>query len=425
MNISIAPNPSLVDEPVRISFSGLQPRQNVKVTISRISRSSTQTFYLSSYAEFIADDYGQIDLSRQSPIDGTYEGIDPMGLFWSLQIQQVQSEDNTKSVGQVLEPQHFTLTVESGGQLISQSGLDRLWLDNDIVRNPIREDGLVATYFSNKDGVARPGIIVVGGSEGGLNEYMAALLASHGFSTLALAYFGIEHLPKRAAEIPLEYVQTAIQWMESRHEVVPNWLGIHGTSKGGELALLSGAYFNNIKAVVCLSGVALSFAGIVPWSDAKTLPPSWTYENKPIPYATPENPVEVALECLRMFKSGEGGPFVKWYQELASDPEVVKRATIPVEGIQGPVLFISGQDDGDVSRYTRIGVDRLAEHDHPFEVIHLDYPGGTHAIGIPYVRVTIPGQDAKSVADASVDSWNRTKDFLQRSFRKYNGKRVR
>ncbi|MDF2725569.1 MAG: hypothetical protein K0Q59_5246, partial [Paenibacillus sp.] len=53
---------------------------------------------------------------------------------------------------------------------------------------------------------------------------------------------------------------------------------------------------------------------------------------------------------------------------------------------------------------------------HPYEAIHLDYPGGTHSIGIPYVRVTIPGRDAKAVAAASVDSWNATKSFFRRSF---------
>ncbi|MEM5686604.1 hypothetical protein AAHB49_06340 [Bacillus cereus] len=67
----------------------------------------------------------------------------------------------------------------------------------------IRENGLVATFFYNENKKANPGIIVLGGSEGGLNEYLAALLASHNFSVLALAYFGIDNLPKQLVEIPL------------------------------------------------------------------------------------------------------------------------------------------------------------------------------------------------------------------------------
>lgn len=172
----------------------------------------------------------------------------------------------------------------------------------------------------------------------------------------------------------------------------------------------------HLKAVVSLSGSAISFAGIVPWSDSETLPPAWTYKGQPIPYATPNNPVEIALECLRMSNTGEGNPLLKWYRHLASDPEIVKMATIPVERIQGPVLFISGQDDGDVPSFSKIGVNRLAEHNHPYEFIHLDYSGGTHAIGIPYVRVTISGRSAKAVAAASEDSWQNTKEFFMRSF---------
>jgi dienelactone hydrolase len=251
------------------------------------------------------------------------------------------------------------------------------------MRIPIREEGLVATFFCSKEGTPRPGVIFVGGSEGGLNEYMASLLASFGFSTLALAYFGIEHLPKRLAEIPLEYVETAIKWMESRGEVIPGWLGIHGTSKGSELALLSGSFFHQIKAVVSLSGGALSFAGIVPWSEEETLPPAWTFQQKPIPYAAPKNPVDIALECLRMSKAGKKGAVVKWYRHLASDPEIIKKATIPVERINGPVLFISGQDDGDVSHFSRIGMDRLTKHHHPYEYTHLTYSRGTHSIESP------------------------------------------
>lgn len=58
-----------------------------------------------------------------------------------------------------------------------------------------------------------------------------------------MTYFGIERLPKWLEKIPLEYVETAINWMQSRNDVVSGWLGMHGTSKGGGLALLSAAFF--------------------------------------------------------------------------------------------------------------------------------------------------------------------------------------
>lgn len=42
------------------------------------------------------------------------------------------------------------------------------------------------------------------GSTGGLAEYRAAMLASRGFTTLALAYIGYDDLPQ-GMELDLEY----------------------------------------------------------------------------------------------------------------------------------------------------------------------------------------------------------------------------
>jgi pimeloyl-ACP methyl ester carboxylesterase len=417
LNIAIVPNPSLVDEPVHIRLTGLKPGLPITIRASRTAQTPTHTIHLGSHGEYLADSNGVVDLARQPSLDGTFAGLEPMGLFWSLKMLRTEARDNGHAAGQVLQPQLFSLQVESSGQVVGSASITRLWTANDVSRIPVRENGLVATLFCSKDGTPRPGVIVAGGSEGGLNEPIAALLASHGFSTLSLAYFGIEPLPKRAAEIPLEYVESAIEWMQYRNEVTPGWLGIHGTSKGSELALLAGSLFEKIKAVVSLSGSAISFAGIVPWSADPFLPPSWTYKGLPIPYATPENPVEIALKCKRMQMNGEGGPLNLWYRHLSSDADIVDQATIPVERIRGPALFITGADDGDIPRFSKIGMDRLGKFGHPYEFSHLNLPGGTHAIGIPYVRVTIPGKDMKAVADASRQSWVETKQFFMRSFR--------
>ncbi len=45
----------------------------------------------------------------------------------------------------------------------------------------------------------------------GLWEHAAALLASHGYAALALAYFGVEDVPKDLINIPLEYFGTALR----------------------------------------------------------------------------------------------------------------------------------------------------------------------------------------------------------------------
>ena len=51
------------------------------------------------------------------------------------------------------------------------------------------------------------GVLVVGGSGGGIawQDYWGEILSRQGFGALALAYFGMEGLPKELDEIPLEY----------------------------------------------------------------------------------------------------------------------------------------------------------------------------------------------------------------------------
>jgi hypothetical protein len=75
----------------------------------------------------------------------------------------------------------------------------------------VREREIVGTLFSLPV-KPQPGVIVLSCSEGGLNEYLAATLASDGFTTLALAYFNFENLPNQLCEIPLEYFERTIDW---------------------------------------------------------------------------------------------------------------------------------------------------------------------------------------------------------------------
>ena len=52
-----------------------------------------------------------------------------------------------------------------------------------------------------------PGVIEMFGSSGGLANYRSALLASRGFATLGLAYFGYDDLPKDMSDVDLDYFE--------------------------------------------------------------------------------------------------------------------------------------------------------------------------------------------------------------------------
>ncbi|MDW0118798.1 acyl-CoA thioesterase/bile acid-CoA:amino acid N-acyltransferase family protein [Sporosarcina thermotolerans] len=404
----------LLDRPVSIRVTGLSGGQNVTLRFQRKSYWGSTIYSMESHGTYMADEEGVVDLQQISPIEGTYKGIDGMGLFWSLRIKH--TEENSKEVFTKLQPQSLTILLENDGKVIDTKIITRKWIDDDVIRTPVNEKGVVGTFFHVDNTSPRPTIIVVGGSEGGIYEFPAALLASRGFNVLALGYWGQDPLPKQLVEIPLEYVEGAILWLKNRPEVAEGWLGMHGTSKGGELALLAATYFEDIKAVVSLSGSPVVCCGIVPWTNQKELPPSWTYEGKAIPYARPDNSVEISNTCRTMRQAGEN-PLRIWYDYLTSDPQITEQATIPVEKIKGSILLISGTDDAcfDSVRLNEKAMERLRKYNFKNEYNHLVYEGAGHEIGIPFIPVSaspFTGGNKYDIARASRDSWEKTLDFF-------------
>ena len=68
---------------------------------------------------------------------------------------------------------------------------------------------------------------------------------------LALAYFGIDPLPRELVEMPLEYFAGTVSWLKTQPMANGDKISVMSALKGGELALLLGAiYPENVKAVV-------------------------------------------------------------------------------------------------------------------------------------------------------------------------------
>jgi len=406
---------SMIDEAIHIQVSGLIPNVPIELKASRIS-AGTKMFKLQSFAKFIADDNGNVDLKIAKPIEGTYQDVDAMGLFWSLERKE-EVQDDKQAITDKLAPHKLTISLHIQNEVVDEVELIRLWTAPHIEREDVRESGFVGTFFYHDSKEKKPGVIVVGGSEGGIYEYLASLLATHGFNVLALGYFGVEGLPKGLHHIPMEYFKRGIDWLKARTEVAEDWLGIHGTSRGAEIALLTGSLFKDIRAVVALNGFAAPFAGIVPWTDDEFLPPAWTLNGEPIPYLRPENPVEVAFQCKEMWMKGKGNPLGLWYKTLASDAKEVAAKAIPVERINGPVLIIGGDaDSADSVGLSNMAMDRLKHVNFKHEYDQLIYPNAGHSIGFPYTFQSFTEGTKQANNFASLDSWDKTIAFFKRSF---------
>jgi dienelactone hydrolase len=418
--IEIVPAEALADEPVAVRLGSLQPGQRV-VLKAKLRLGSEPPWR--SQAEFLADDSGTIDLTRHAPQSGSYEGIEPMGLFWSM-----LPEPGAASVVDLystLGPISIDLTAEIEGRAVAHQSLRRLVMGPDLVRTPVREDNLVATLFHPASGGPHAGIIVLGGSEGGLAETQAALLASHGYATLALAYFGIAHLPRHLCLIPLEYFRRAIHWMISHPAVAGDRVTTIGGSRGGELVLLLGATFPEVAAVVGVApgGVVTFGLGGNPFCYFRS---SWSLAGRPVAFVPMRFTARVLREIASLIVLRRPIEIRVFYDAALQKAKAVTAATIPVERIRGPVLLLSGEDDRmwRSSRLSEMAIERLEAHHHPYPYSHVSYPGCGHFLGVPSFpavtsaehpgirRTVLLGGTRQRNARASVDGWSRLLAFL-------------
>ena len=237
----------LFDETVRIGVSGLSAGRVVTV---RLEQHDTAGLWR-SHAIFVADDAGRVDLSRMAPLSGTYSGIAPMGLVWSVQ-RDGAAAPRERLPAPDLSPVTAQLTAAIDGVVVAQASLLRHPVAPDVEVTPVRENGLVGMFYRPASDQPLPAMVVMGGSGGGLlgpDSYPGGL-ASQGYAVLALAYFGIEGRPAQLHLQPLGYFRTALDWLGAHPAVDETRIGVFGSSRGGELVLLLGATYPRIAAVV-------------------------------------------------------------------------------------------------------------------------------------------------------------------------------
>ena len=281
------------------------------------------------------------------------------------------------------------------------------------VETAVSADGLVGELYRPAGRPARAAILVLGGSEGGVAgaSHEARDLARHGYVTLALAYFGAPGLPDSLTNIPLEYFKSAIDFLGERPGVDPNRIGVVGTSKGGEAALLVAATYSQVRAVVAGVPSSVAWQGYNPKNPLDAAP-SWTLQGKAVSF------VPYAMDA----------PFTSvfdLYRRSLAKLDEHRDALIRVERIAGPVMLACGQADAlwPSCPMTEAIVSRLKAERFRFPVQVLEYPGAGHAaFGIPIpagdpalARLQALGGDAAGNIAARADSWPKALDFLSRA----------
>jgi dienelactone hydrolase len=161
-----------------------------------------------------------------------------------------------------------------------------------------------------------------------------------GYRVLSLAYFKEPGLPESLEEIPLEYFETAFNWLSRQPGIIPDAYGLIGGSKGAELALVLASRFQHVNCVVAWSPSSVVWPGIPKnrfdlTNHGKS---SWSFQGQGLPFL----PVTFtrsdwwSLLTLRLRDKSE---------EALKDETAVDAAAIRVENCRCPILLLSGERD--------------------------------------------------------------------------------
>jgi dienelactone hydrolase len=394
--IEVSPTRALVDEPANIRVSGCRPNEPITIRAELIDGAD---FRWVSQSEFIADTEGSVDTSKQPPVAGSYKEVSAMGPVWSM-------KPSGSKEGRYQPPRDFGVqTIEfqlmRGAAVVSTAHLEQAAIADGVRRVTLHDGPLRGLFFIPPGNGPHPGILVLGGSEGGMPARRAAWFASHGYAALALAYFRFEDLPRELAGIPLEYFGQAFVWMAARPEVDPRRLAVTGGSRGGELALQLGSIYSGIKAVVAFVPANVRYPACCGFT---SVPYAWTWQGRGLSFY----PVGRLARAQGGFSS-----------------------EIAVEHTHGPILLISGGEDGiwNSSGMTESIITRLKREHFTYDVIRLNYPHAGHSAGRPeivpswqgWTRNPTSGRDTEmggtpaGNAESSLDAAPKILDFLAKN----------
>jgi dienelactone hydrolase len=417
VTFAVSPTQPLADDRLNISLSGLPP--NRLITVKAKSKAQDQLWWRSE-AVFNSGAQGMIDLETQAPVSGTYRGIDGMGLFWSMKpdVEPKGADHGFFAFVDWFQPIVTEIEVTDAGQTLGSASIERRFAKPGMRCAAIAESGIDGILCDPGDGHRHPGIMVLGGSEGGLGlEDTALLLASHGFTTMSLAYFGARGLPATLQNISLEYFERALEWMRARPETDPRFVGVMGASRGAEAALQFAATYPGVAAVVARSPSYVRWEG----ATARQLPggPAWTYRGKPLAYTPIRIPLWFAAQYAWDFVAGSPLPFTPLFlHDLAVFGDTAN-VEIPVENIHGPVLLLSGKDDQKwpSSMMATHLMERLQRHGRPYPDQQLSYEGAGHWIPCEYLPTAgsghgMIGGSPEGTARAQADSWPKILHFF-------------
>ncbi len=279
-----------------------------------------------------------------------------------------------------------------------------------LIEIPVREDGIVGTLIVPDSTKRYPGVLRIGGAEGGISTGDAEVIASDGYAVLAIAYFGAERLPGDLEEVPVEYFGKVLDWMHKSPRIDASHLAIVGISRGSTLALLLPTIYKDFDAIVAIAPTHVVWqSAYLDW-DRYAVRSSLTLHGEPLPFV----PYDFSDEASSA-SCNKQGACAAMYDFSLKQEAAVNAALIPVEQLRAPVLLISGASDSmwPSSRMSALVMQRLAKAGFPYEYRHVDYGDAGHC----GILKCYGGGTAEGNQRARADLREQIRSFLNRHLR--------
>ncbi|TDH05624.1 hypothetical protein EPR50_G00124250 [Perca flavescens] len=393
----------MFDEPVQVKVAGLRARQ---VVTMRARSTDDKGLVFSSSATYKADGSGEIDLERDPSLSGSYVGVEPMGLLWSMRADTLHRRFiKTNSLNHHVV--NFSLHEKEGeGRMLAEATNERLLIGDGVSRLPIKEGNIRGVLFNPPGRGPFPALLDLYTFGGGLSEKRASLLANRGFVVLTVALYGHDDMAGNIKEVHLDYFEEAIEFLKKQDKVGSKGVGVLSLSKSGDVALSIASYLPGVEATVWINGCC-----------ANTLLPLYHKKSQILS--------ALMMDISKMVPT-ESGAFMS--KNVMHNPlaEENKATLVPIEQAKGRFLFVASEDDlnWDSKAYMDQMVERLQCHGKDnFE--RVSYPAAGHYLEPPYGpfctssfhgvagKPVLWGGEPRSHAAAEVHLWKKIQEFFR------------
>ncbi|EHB12650.1 Bile acid-CoA:amino acid N-acyltransferase [Heterocephalus glaber] len=372
VQLTASPLSALADEPVHIRVTGLSPFKMVSLQAS-LRDEKGNLFYSEAY--YKANEAGEVDLERDAALGGNYVGIHPMGLLWSLKPEKLLTRLIKRDV--INSPFEVQLKVceprppvksELTSAPIASLTLERWYVAPGVTRIQVREGRLRGALFIPPGEGSFPGVIDLYGNTGGLVEFRASLMASHGFVSLALAFLAYEDLPGHLEKVDLDYFEEAANFLLRHPKVYGPGLGIVSLCKGAEIGLSMAIHLKQITATVLING------------------PNFIISIPQVYHGQITQPAPFSIENISTNALG----FAEFYKSYEGSGVENSQSVLPIEKAKGHFLFIVGEEDKNINAkvHAARATDQLRRNGKNNWTL-LSYPGAGHLIEPPYTPLCI------------------------------------